>query len=184
MDEVPVTRVHLESLTTSDLIRMADNFGIDIPPDLDRIFIIEELLEITSPDGLAEDSADTSADVSTGSPDADMGDSGLVESVPLPKQYNITFIEVIIRDPFWAFVFWEIKTQDKEQLEKAQDFEGYYLKVSPVAQSPAAPPHPGAASPPAQPEGVFTIPVSQDDATRYLGLSPAAHANARQKYKV
>ena len=183
---MPVTRVYLESLTTSDLIRMADNFGIDIPPDLDRIFIIEELLEVTSPHGQAEDAAE--ADISAmpaASQYADMADSGLVESVLLPRQYNITFIEVMIRDPFWAFVFWEIKTQDKEQYEKAQDFEGYYLKVSPVLRSPAVG-TPAAAAGSAKPEaaGVFTIPVSHDDTAWYLGLSPSAQANANQKYKV
>ena len=182
MGEVPLTRAHLESLTTTDLIRMADTFGIDIPLDLDRIFIIEELLEIVSYDGPAGNAADMPADISAapnappeaesprfyqgrGFPqEADMADSGLVESVPLPKQYNITFIEVMIRDPFWAFVFWEIKTQDKEQFEKTQDFEGYYLKISPWGA-------PAPAQPGVEVEGVFTVPVSQSDTARYLGLS-------------
>jgi len=188
MDELPVTRVHLESLTTGDLIKMADNFGIDIPPDLDRIFIIEELLEITSTDGALEDVAGMPADssaVPSISAEADMADSGLVESVLLPKQYNITFIEVIIRDPFWAFVFWEIKTQDKEQFEKDQDFEGYYLKVSPVTQPSLAAPAVTVSGPAkTEAEGVFTIPVSQDDTAWYLGLSPAGQTNSHQKYKV
>ena len=174
MGEIPVTRAHLESLTTSDLIRMADGFGIDIPPDLDRIFIIEELLEIAASGGTG-DTGDFSVDLP---PEDDLADSGLVESVPLPRQYNITFVEVIIRDPFWAFVFWEIKTQDKEHFEKIQDFEGYYLKVSPwgLAAKPDA-------------EGVFTVQISQNDAAWYLGLSPAIEqskpplSRARQ-YKV
>ena len=164
MDEVPLTRAHLESLITSDLIKMADGFGIDIPPELDRIFIIEELLEIAASDGAAED--DSAAAPNASSPEADLADSGSVESVPLPRQYNITFIEVMIRDPFWAFVFWEIKAQDKEQFEKAQDFEGYYLKVSPWGAAPA--------QPGVEAEGVFTVPVSVNDTAWYLGLSPAA----------
>jgi len=142
---------------------MADSFGIDIPPDLDRLFIIEELLEVASPEGLADEAADASSDIPAMfdiSPAAGMPDSGLGESVPLPRQYNITFIEVIIRDPFWAFVFWEIKTQDKEQFEKDPDFQGFYLKVSPcVASAPAS---------------AFTIPVSQNDTAWYLGLSLVA----------
>ena len=187
MGEVPVTRTHLESLATSDLIKMADSFGIDIPPDLDRIFIIEELLEITFLDGSAAN-ADISAAPAVSpefvaefenrrscqergsSPETDMADSGLVESVPLPRQYNITFIEVMIRDPFWAFVFWEIKAQDKEQFEKDEDFAGYYLKVSPWLPPALA----SAATGSAQPEGVFTVPVSQNDTAWYLGLSAAA----------
>jgi len=144
---------------------MADSFGIEIPPELDRIFIIEELLEITSSDGAAED---TSIDLAP--PEADLADSDWLEPVPLPRQYNITFIEVMIRDPFWAFVFWEIKAQDKEQFERAQDFDGYYLKVSPWGVSaPAAPAQPGLEA-----EGVFTVPVSVNDTAWYLGLSPAA----------
>ena len=174
MDEIPLSRAHLESLTTSDLIRMADSFGIEIPPELDRIFIIEELLEITSSNGAAEDiSIDLAPPLET-----DPADSDSLEPVPLPRQYNITFVEVIIRDPFWAFVFWEIKTQDKEHFEKIQDFEGYYLKVSPwgLAAKPDA-------------EGVFTVQISQNDAAWYLGLSPAIEqskpplSRARQ-YKV
>ena len=191
-----ITRTSLERLTTKDLVKMADNFGVDIPPDLDRIFIIEELLEVASPEVTPDDvSADISAmpDVSVersseleqeasrdSAAEADMADSDLVEPVPLPRQYNITFIEVMIRDPLWAFVFWEIKAQDKEQFEKARDFEGYYLKVSPLPATfppvlPVAfPPLPSAAGA-AQTgaEGVFTVAVNPDDTAWYLGLSPA-----------
>jgi hypothetical protein len=39
-------KTFLESTTTRELIRMADQAGIDIPLDLDRIFIIRELLDI------------------------------------------------------------------------------------------------------------------------------------------
>ena len=182
-----VSRAHLESLTTADLIKMADNNGIDIPPDLDRIFIIEELLEIPSADEIPEDTmgmsgtpeypTDPGADGSAASDifsEEDSVNSGLVESVPLPKQYNFTFIEVMVRDPLWAFVFWEIKAQDKEQFENAQGFNGYYLKVSPritsdrvlVNQDDADWRGTGT-------KGVFTVPVNPEDAAWYLGLSPA-----------
>ena len=200
MEVVPVTRAYLESLTTGDLIRMADTWGIDIPPDLDRVFIIEELLEITAPDDAdAEDlpdsgSAAAPSDETVTSDTAVTGvnafpvlktktaDSVLDESVPLPKQYNISFIEVMIRDPLWAFVFWEIKATDKELFEKALDFDGYYLKVSPsVTLKENAT------------DGTFTVPVKPEDTAWYLGLAPAAgngkgrpdeSQNAQKLYKV
>ena len=150
-----VTRAHLETLTTPELIKMADSLGVDIPYDLDRIFIIEELLLITSLD------TDTPGE----GPELDMKDLVLVESAPLPKQYNITYIDVMIRDPLWAFVFWEIKAQDKEQFEKSQDFEGYYLKVTLMEKS--------ADSFQAVAEGGFTVPVEPGDSAWYLGLRPA-----------
>jgi len=168
----PVTRAYLESLTTSDLIKMADKFGIDLPSDLDRIFIIEELLGIELPD----------ENESTNSSDHDLMDSVSLESVPLPRQYNISFIEVMIRDPLWAFVFWEIKAQEKEQYEKAQDFEGYFLKVSPLEKSPET-----SAGSSRQEKGVFSIPVKSEDSAWYLGLDQAAADSGRteqDQYKV
>jgi len=175
MEEIPVTRAHLESLTTNDLIRMADNWGIDIPPDLDRIFIIEELLEIASEDSLDEEETAALSDETAVPGESKIINSNANESVPLPRQYNITFIEVMIRDPLWAFVFWEIKAADKEQFEKAQDFDGYYLKVSPWT-APVDKPM-GISEDPLRREnetdGIFIVPVKSDDTSWYLGLAPA-----------
>jgi len=162
MEEIPVTRIYLESLTTDELMQVADNWGVDIPYGLDRIFIIEELLETVS-----EDEEDTGI-----SAEMDLEDSGLIESAPLPKQYNITFIEVIVRDPLWVFVFWEIKTQDKEQFEKAQDFSGYYLKVSPLERSRDN----GSRAVPRnkdESDRVFKVQVTPVDTSWYIGFTPA-----------
>ena len=143
---------------------MAESLGIDSSPDFDRFFVIEELLENASPS--EEEPA--------------VEDLVLSESVPLPKHYNITFIEVMIRDPFWAFVFWEIKASDKEQFEGANDFDGYYLKVSPLKNDPD--------ETQAGTDGVFTVPVKLNDTARYLGLTPAATGSSFQSddrwYKV
>jgi len=172
----PVTRAYLKSLTTDDLIKMADNLGVDVPFDLDRIFIIEEILDI-----IREEEERSSL-----SPEIEMVDSGINESVPLPRQYNITFIKVLVRDPLWAFVLWEIKSQDKEQLEKSQDFSGYYLKVSPVGGSTAGSSQPRTSGRDFHPnkadnvsrsildaEGVFTVPVGTEDNAWYLGFNPS-----------
>ena len=150
MEEIPLSRTYLESLATGDLIKIADNLGIDITDNPDRVFIIEELLDSAS------------GDEAGASHEKEMTDSGAMESVPLPKNYNIAFIEVMIRDPFWAFVFWEIKASDAEQFEKADDFSGYYLKISPLGNSDNF----------SQTDGAFTIPVKGADTAWYLGLAP------------
>ena len=168
MGDIPITRAYLESLTTQDLIRMADNFGVDMPPDLDRVFIIGELLEITSP---PESEAGSFPGLIA--EESDLLDSVLTETVPLPRQYNITFIEVMIRDPLWAFVFWEIKAADKVQFEKTPEFDGYFLKVSPWLATAA--------------DNVFSVSVGPNDTAWYLGLAPfAAKASSGEliKYKV
>jgi len=158
---LPPSRNYLESLTSFDLAKLADNAGIDIPPALDRIFIIEELLDYYA----AEDE--------DAIPEPDLIDSVLVESVHLPKQYNITFIEVIIRDPLWAFVFWELKGQDKEYFEKDENFAGYYLKVSPLDSNPAL------KTVNVDKEGVFSVPVGIDDTAWYLNFIPEPQKKSR-----
>jgi hypothetical protein len=150
MDDSGFNRAYLESLTTRELIRMADRFGIDIPPDLERIFIIEELVD------LAPEDEPESPNSSEPLKEADFS-----ESVPLPKQYNITFIEVLPRDPLWVFTFWEVKSHDKEFYERVPDFIGYHLKVCPRGPLDRA-----------GPDSTFTVLVGNSDTAWYLGFPP------------
>jgi hypothetical protein len=149
MDDIRLKRSYLESLTTGELIKLADRYAIDIPPDLDRIFIIEELLDLETETGVTREE------------ESPLAEAGIPEPVPLPKQYNITFIEVMIRDPLWVFVYWEIKGHDRELYETASDFGGYQLKVSPGrTQNPGA-------------DASFTVAVENGDAAWYLGFPPS-----------
>ena len=173
MENHPITRAYLESLTNDDLIKTADNLDVDVPSDLDRVFIIGEILDFYS---LDNESANPN--------DNGLLETVLVETVPLPKHYNITFIEIIIRDPLWAFVFWEIKSQDKEQMEKSSGFEGYFLKVSPA--SPEKNENFSCAENTEQ--KYFSVNVKPDDTAWYLGLSPAMfqeiYKTDQNEYKV
>jgi hypothetical protein len=163
MEELPLTKAYLESLANADLLKLADNLGIDISQNQDRVFLIEELLEISSLDG----------DESNGTPaEEEMTDLVFVESVPLPKYYNVTFIEVMIRDPFWAFVFWEIKASDKEQLEKAQDFNGYCLRVNLLLNGFKT--ETAVVSDRQGLEEMLTVQVSPVDTAWYIGFAPVA----------
>jgi hypothetical protein len=150
MDHVRLVRPHLDSLTTQELARMADSCGIDIPPNLDRIFIIEELLDYAraeeeepegEEDGLAEFSA-------------------CLETAPIPRQYNITFIDVIVRDPLWAFVCWEVKEHDREIFERDPEFSGYFLQIHSLGKDNAV-----------VRDLSFTVQVDSGDTARYLGFS-------------
>jgi hypothetical protein len=130
---------------------MADGFGIDIPPGLERIFIIEELLDAVREAKEPEEGEETPAAPVIFS-----------ETAELPKQYNITYLEVIIRDPLWAFIFWEVKGHDKDIHERAPDFGGYCLRVVPLEGTPAE-----------QKANSFTVSVGAGDGAWYLGFPPA-----------
>jgi hypothetical protein len=145
MSDSCLTRPWLESLSSDELIRLADRFGIDIPIGLERVFVIEQLLELALDDTSVGGKSDGEI-----RPD-------FKETTALPRQYNISFIEAMIRDPLWVFVFWEIKTHDRELHEKAPDFEGYCLRVIPL----------GSMS-----ENSFAVPVGANDSAWYLCFPP------------
>ena len=156
MDELTIP--YLESLSTGELIELADKRGLDIPPGLERVFIIEELLYLTHSAENTDQDIINQGDMEH----HDTHHHEFREYVALPRQYHISFIEVLIRDPLWAFAFWEIKTGDKDQYEKAESFEGYCLRVIPLNESSLQPDL--AAS--------FIVAVDKDDFGRYLGFPP------------
>jgi hypothetical protein len=145
----PFSRIKLECLSTDELIKLAEDIGIDIPAGLERIFIIEELLE-NSDTGEYEGKDDLQINPSYSEP------------VALPKQYNISFIDVIIRDPLWAFVYWEIKGHDRETHENAGNFKGYCLRVIPLNEGESIP---------VSKENSFTVSIDAEDSARYLGFA-------------
>jgi len=89
---------------------------------------------------------------------------------PLPKHYNISFVETLIRDPLWTFVFWEIKKHDRDFHESSSHFDGYRLRVVPLKE-PGFQPDMAAS---------FTVTVGKNDCGWYLGFPP----NGWRCYKV
>jgi hypothetical protein len=159
--DVYLTRPFLDTLSTGELMTLADSLGIDVPPATERIFIIDEILEADNGDEEAgqEDEEER--------PEL-LGETELLEPVSLPKQYNITYLDVYVRDPLWVFAFWEIKGQDKEKYERDPDFEGYCLKVCPLKGSPG---NTGVLNLPGE-DNSFTVPVGVSDFAWYLGFPP------------
>ena len=171
MDNIPASQSYLESLTTRELIILADTHGIDIPPGLDRVFIIEELQELTA--FQLDFQMDIDLDVELKEESSEEPHGKFPESVVLPKQYNITFIETLVRDPLWVYIYWEVKGADRELFEKAPDFNGYFLRIVSINTS--------AANTSANPEEVFTVPIEPEDNARYLGFPPAEDHNDTDK---
>jgi hypothetical protein len=149
-----VTRASLESLSTGELIKTADSYGIDIPAGLERVFIIEEILEYTN------DICDLSTKKTPN--DDIIVNPGYSETALLPKQYNNTYLEVIIRDPLWVFVFWEIKEHDKEIYENAPDFKNYCLRVISLNEEETEQ---------QSLDDSFTVVIGPQDCARYLGFA-------------
>jgi len=140
-------KTYLNSLTTRDLARLADHEGIDIPPGLDRVFIIRELLD---------------NEIENRNPAEPLAEKPHQATVELPRRYNITYLEVLPRDPQWVYAFWEIKAQDREHYERDPRFDGYALKALERRQ-----PQNSQESPFIE---LFSVPVGPEDNSWYLGF--------------
>lgn len=110
METENINRTYLETLSFSDLSKLADEYGVDVPENLDRRFLIAELLE------LVEESNFINEDMIISSEDSE----DLSEA--LPQGYNETQISCVLRNPVWAFVFWNISDNDIFTLKNLQNY--------------------------------------------------------------
>lgn len=111
MDDEIITRAYLETLSFSDLKKLADEYGVDVPEDLDRRFLLSELVEIAE---------ETRQDKTAGM--IISFENSINQSTNLPDGYNETNITCILRNPVWAFVFWDISDTDMNMLNTLGDY--------------------------------------------------------------
>ena len=120
MENNNLTLAYLETLSSADLIALADDYGIDIPDNLNRRFIIGELLDV------AEDFKSASEPVHVMNEDGEVPEF----STELPSSFNETEISVILRNPAWAFVFWDISVEALQKISDSTRFKELVLRVS------------------------------------------------------
>lgn len=118
MDTSFFTRAYLETLSSSELLSIGDDYGIDIPADLNRNFIIAELL------AAAEDTKQDDNVLLH-----EMGCREIHDEQPLPASYNETSIDMVLRNPVCAFVFWDVSEADLARLQESGSFIGLKLSV-------------------------------------------------------
>jgi len=136
---------YLESLSTAELAELAGRNGLDIPPDLERVFIIGELLELERAEarwgGLGEGGEEPAGEFAG-------------ELSELPDQYGVSYIDVLIRDPLWVFACWEAKRQAQDDGAGSPE---HCLRIVPLEGS-------------ADDSASFTVAVGAGDRSLYLGI--------------
>lgn len=109
----------LETLTSSQLIDLADEYGIDIPDDLNRRFIIAELIEVFNEMNEKTNFKETIKE---------SNDATENISKELPLTYNETKIDIVLRNPVSIFVYWDFNEVQLKQILASKI--NVYLKVS------------------------------------------------------
>ena len=104
MNEDTINRASLEKLSFSDLVQLADEYGVDVPEDLDRRFLIAELLELAEESNNREDEMIIAAESDDQQP------------LVLNGNFNETQVSCVLRNPAWLFVFWNLNANDSAKL--------------------------------------------------------------------
>lgn len=151
MENIEINRAYLETLSYADLLKIADDNGIDVPADLSRGFLIGEIIEIIDENKKAGDEIDMMISDSMTAMESD--DLSL-------RTFNSTEVEVVLRNPAWAFVYWNISESDRISLEKAF-ISQMVLRVSFFNAKEEI-----------KPDEYFDVQISKDDSGQYV-LLPA-----------
>jgi len=106
MNEEKLDCASLEKLSFSDLVQLADEYGIDVPEDLDRRFLIAELLELSEESKHYNEEMIVDSEYEAGA------------SVVLSGNFNETQISCVLRNPAWLFVFWNLNDSDSLRLKE------------------------------------------------------------------
>jgi len=154
MDFHPFTMPYLESLSTGELVELAIRNGLDIPPGLERVFIIGELFELGRVGARPRDWENGGGHgMDAVAPSDEFG-----ELAVLPDQYGASFVDVLIRDPLWVFAFWEAKKQVRDS--QGAGTEERFLRIVPLRGEGMQ----------ADTAASFTVAVGADDRSLYLGI--------------
>jgi len=157
----------LESLSIEELYALADRTGLDLPPGLERPFVIEEIL-----DALEEDSEDRRASQGEAVHIGEKKYSGLrigdIDVNPgadesMAARYNETMVKAIVRDPSWAFAYWDVSDADLASLRGDESSAGLFLRVAEIGPA-------GEDGSSDQRREYFDIPVADEDLQWYINL--------------
>ena len=159
-----MTKERLAGLSLESLNQLAQRRGIRLPEDADRSTLIEQILEVEEEeriDRLSEDNMAMKVEEKKfdTNPEEDITpEEG--DEYSLPESYNETRLVLLLRDPYWAFAYWDIEQAELEKLRTESGGE-LFLRVFETSGSDTA----------AQFRGeFFDIPVTLEDKSWYINL--------------
>ncbi len=109
-----LTRSYLETLSSPDLIDISHDYGIDIPENFNRSFIITEIL-----DTLEEQDINF----------LDVKETNLKpNTMELPFSFNENKITAILKNPAWCYISWDFKSETIEKIANDNTFDALVIR--------------------------------------------------------
>jgi len=132
-DDATVNVERLNGLSIEALYALADKMGLDLPAGLDRLFIVEALIEAFQEDQEERkstgDAADHMEEKKFSGSELDEIDASLDVAPCIENRYNETVVHVIARDPAWAFVFRDIRDEEFDAIKANDGASSLFLRV-------------------------------------------------------
>ena len=114
----------LSLLSDEELKILAEKMNIYVPEGLERIFLIEEII-----DAYEDDTSDKTFSRCSRSSRGKLAGTGFIpgrlEDISIPDYYNETYINAIVRDPLWIFAFWDIAESTQQNTSEKPRHLGF-----------------------------------------------------------
>jgi uncharacterized protein len=158
-------RHSLKDASFEALLRLADTYGSDVPENVTRDEL-EELVAEAIDEWKLEHREQNAHSVRVEETKYDIQLEMAVareteEEIELPDSYNETRVVLMLRDPSWAFAYWDLKKADRVRFDRSEEFDGLMLRVFSLdtAQAPVR-----------SSRSQFEIPVTLMDSRWYFNL--------------
>lgn len=160
-----MTEERLSVLSLSALQEIAGNEGIKNVTELNKNELIEQILEAVEEDRFERECFNNFAmrieekKYEIVQDEEFESQKGVIFDIP--DGYNETKIALLLRDPFWAFAYWDIHNKELEELQERGRIEGLLLRVCQISL---------AGTPEEKIADSFDIPVKIQDNKWYINL--------------
>lgn len=129
-----MTRDRLSKYSMFDLYKIAENEGVQYDySNGNRDILIEKILDALEEDEHERSLANNDAMKLKNTKYAILQDYELKaqekQVYPIPKKYNDTRIVLMLRDPLWAYTYWDINENELNKMKNEIFFEGFFLRV-------------------------------------------------------
>lgn len=111
-----MTLESLHAMSTEALYEMALRFALDLPAGLERSFIIEEIIDAQE-ESLRKPEDDPAPEIDFKEVELDLQGEAAVprdagKDSLQERRYNENSIRALLKDPSWAFIFWDVREED------------------------------------------------------------------------
>lgn len=144
-----ITRSYLETLSFSELLSLCDDFGLDIPENFDYHILVGELLEFSQESEDFDDEMDI---------EISQKEENTSSELTLPVSYNTTEVKLMLRNPVWGYVYWNISEADYTAISKNPSSQ-LFLRVCSFSEKEQV-----------KPDDSFNIKISLSDYEQYILL--------------